>query len=121
MVSGVRPPSHTAVATSVGCDQSVKRSPPAARHCPVIPAAASEARNTTAGAASSGVPRPPRRISSGTGAPRSTRSVSSPRPGIVATMRVRAVGMTALTVTPIRSHSTAHVRTRPTIPALAAE
>jgi hypothetical protein len=90
-------------------------------HWPVTPAAASEARNTTSGATSSGVPRPPCRSAAGTGSPASTPVASSPRPGIVATMRVSATGITAFTVTSIRRHSTAHVRIMPTIPAFAAE
>jgi hypothetical protein len=61
------------------------------------------------------------RTFSGTGSPASTAATSSPRPGIVATIRVSAVGTSALTVTPIRSHATAQVRIMATIAPFDAE
>jgi hypothetical protein len=90
-------------------------------HWPVTSAAASEASHTTSGATSSGVPSPARRSAAGTGSPAADRATCSPSPGMVATIRVSAVGMTALTVTRWRSSSTAQVRTRPMMAAFDAE
>ena len=52
----VQPPSRNAYAISAGCEYSESRSPPMPIACPVTPADASDARNTTSGAQSSGMP-----------------------------------------------------------------
>jgi hypothetical protein len=91
--------------------------------CPVTPAAAAEARNTTSPAASSGVPKPsPVRSQDGSGTP-SLRQASTygANAGMVAVIAVAATGTTAFTVIPAFAHSIAQVRTMPTIAALAPE
>src|SRR5450631_1707205 len=117
------PPSRKATDVSSGCDHNDSRSPPMPMHWPVTSLAASEARNTTTGAASSGVPKPtPRRSHAGNGSPRCCQaSTYGANAGMVEVIAVAAIGTTPLTVMPARAHSIDQVRTMPMIPALAAE
>jgi hypothetical protein len=89
---------------------------------PVTSALASEARNTTSPATSSGVPKAsPLRSHSGSASPRSSSaSTWGAKAGIVRVISVAAVGTMQLTVTSARANSMAHVRAIAVIPALQA-
>src|SRR3546814_17982092 len=88
---------------------------------PVTSPDRAEANQTTSEAASSGEPRPERRALGGRDSPRSSIAAISVIPGIVATMRVSAVGTIALTGTSSFLHSTAQVRAIATTAPLEAE
>ncbi len=89
--------------------------------CPVIPAAASEARYATMPPTSSTVPKPrSRRKNAGMGSPAASASTAAAKYGTVAVIAVAATGTTVLTVMPAFLSSSAHVRAMPTMPALAA-
>ncbi len=89
-------------------------------HWPVMPLAASEHRKTSQGATSSGMPMPIcLRMRSGSGSPRSAPSTISTMPGMLAIIRVIALGTMALTVTSARASSIAQVRAKAAMPALA--
>ena len=91
-------------------------------HWPVMPAASALARKTASGATSSGTPMPqPLRMASGMGSPASAASTIPPMPGMLATIRVSALGTIAFTVMFSLASSIAQVRAKAAIPALAAE
>lgn len=87
-----------------------------------MPDAASEARKATRPAASSGVPNArARRAKGGIARPSRIASTYGASAGIVSVIAVAATGTIAFTVTFARASSIAQVRTKPTMPALAAE
>src|ERR1700733_15282741 len=117
----VHPPSRYSTACSAGWLYSVSLSPPIPIAWPVTSRAASDARNTTSGAHSSGIPIAwSRRTARGSGPPGSTGSTSGAERGMLAVICVQAVGTIAFTVIWLRASSRAQVRAKATIPALAA-
>lgn len=88
---------------------------------PVTPRAASEARNGTRAAQSSGVPKPsPLRRKSGSGSPFLIASTYGANAGMVSVIAVAATGTIALTVMPARPSSIDQVRAMAAMPAFAA-